>query len=142
MSRKAEFRVVPPSRKASLIVRPRRKAPPSIDIEHRTLGVGRLVGLRPSGSGGFVCDVKFGSITRTLKLDESYWVTPISDVVALLPMFPQSKSPVEKESKVERADESEESETEELSAERAFFGDADSEAEGEDFGDGVEMEIA
>lgn len=142
MSRRSEFRVVPSTAKPPLAVKRSRAQTPKIDIEHRTFGIGRLVGLRASGSDGFVVDVNFGGTKRTLKLEQSYWVTPISDVLALVPMFPQSKSPVEREPKAESVDESEEPETAELDAERAFLGDADVEAadEGEDSGDGVEME--
>src|SRR5579872_774940 len=104
MARRSEFRVQSPRRKADLIVRPRKSQVPKIDIEHRSLGIGCMRGLRPSGSGGFCVDVEFGGVTRTLRLEQSYWVTPISDVLALLPLFPASKTPVEKEAKVKSAD--------------------------------------
>ena len=141
MARRSEFIVVPSPAKRPLVAKRSRTQPPKIDIEHRSLGVGKLVGLRASGSGGFVCDIKFGSITRTLKLEQSYFITSVAEMLALLPTFPASKPPVEREPKAESVDESEE-ETAELCAEGAFLGEQSAvEDDGDEGnGDGAELE--
>jgi hypothetical protein len=133
MVRRPEFRVVSPRRKPDLIERPRKPQPPSVDIEHRILGIGRLMGLRPSGSGGFVCDVKFGSTTRTLKLEQPYWITLVADIIALAPNFPAPKPKAETTEKKSKsaAEEEEEGEVEELSAEGAFRAREDEAEDGE-----------
>jgi hypothetical protein len=143
MARRSEFVVVPSPAKPPLAVKRSRAQPPKIDIEHRSLGIGKLVGLRASGSGGFVCDIKFGSITRTLKLEQSYFITSVAEMLALLPTFPQARpkaEPVEKK-KSESADESEE-ETAELDAEGAFLGEQSAVEDNGDEGngDGDELE--
>jgi hypothetical protein len=113
MARRSEFVVVPSPAKPPLAVKRSRAQPPKIDIEHRSLGIGRLRGIRPSGSGGYVVDLDFAGATRTLKLQQSFFITPVADVLALLPMFLASKPPVEREP-VEHADEEDRDVTPEL----------------------------
>ena len=141
MARRSEFVVVPSPAKPPVAVKRSRAQPPKIDIEHRSLGIGRLRGIRPSGSGGYVVDLDFAGATRTLKLQQSFFITPLADVLTLLPMFPASKPPVEREPKAESVDESEE-ETAELCAEGAFLGERSAVEDNGDEGngDGAELE--
>lgn len=140
MSRKAEFRVVPAARRANLVERPRRSQTPKITIHHISLGEGTVTGLRLGDSGVWLVTIRFGNQWKTLRLEQAFFTENVNDIVAMASQFPQSKPPVEKESK-KSAVEDEEPETEELDAERAFLGDdTEAEDEGEESGDGMELE--
>jgi hypothetical protein len=91
MTRRPEFRVVPPSSKPEPAFKRTRKKPPSFAVVHKRLGEGQLVGLRLGESGIWLADVKFGGTRRTLQLQAEHWVTAMSDILKLLPHFPPPK---------------------------------------------------
>lgn len=80
------FRVIRPRKRAP--AKPKLKAPtpePRV-LEHVHFGHGKLVGLRQLDNGDRTVQVEFGDgATRTIRLDQSYWITPISELLPAPP---------------------------------------------------------
>jgi hypothetical protein len=91
MTRRPEFRVVPPRLKPKPAAKRGRRKPPSFAVVHKSLGEGRLVGLRLGESGIWLADVKFNGTRRTLQVQAEHWETPIADVLNLRSHFPAAK---------------------------------------------------
>jgi hypothetical protein len=84
MTRRPEFRVVPPSLKPEPAAKRRsRKAKSETrSLEHVRYGEGKLVWVRQLDSGDYVVSVKFGDgAERVIQLRQQYWVSDIRDLI-------------------------------------------------------------
>jgi hypothetical protein len=58
-------------------------------LEHKFFGVGLVIGVFTTDSGGLVADVQFGANIKTLSMDQQYWLGSVADLLAAMP--PQSR---------------------------------------------------
>jgi hypothetical protein len=91
----------PMTRKKPSLKRKSAKPPKPRLIEHRSLGACTVVGVYLTDAGSIVADVDVAGVRRTLSLDQGYWLSPITDLLAAMP--PQSR-PACKEKPVREAE--------------------------------------
>jgi hypothetical protein len=129
MVRSPEFRVVAPRTKPAAYKRKPKPRPLSFAIKHVTFGDGLLVALRVGESGVYIADIDFAGTKRTMRVEEKFFITPVSDILASAPHFPTPAPPRVAEKKVKadkRETEEVEIEHEELNVEeRAALEDDD-----------------
>ncbi len=132
MVRRSEFRVVVPRPQPAPTKRGRKPAaPPSFTVAHVSFGDGLLTGLHLSESGVYLADIDFNGIKHTLRVEQSYFITPVGDIIACAHHFPPPAPPKKKKTNKNAV---EDSEPEELTtdgrgdAEKVKNSDADTEA--------------
>jgi hypothetical protein len=87
MTRRSEFRVISAARKPEPAKRQRNPKPPSFVVAHRILGDGVLIGLRLSDSGHYIGEIDFNGARRLLRLEQAYFTTPVTDIIAVAHEF-------------------------------------------------------
>jgi hypothetical protein len=122
MARRSEFKVIPPRPKAAIIAKRSKPQPQNRSVEHRVYGVGNLEYVRSLDDGSYVAVVTFNGVERTIRLAPEYWITKLSEIMALAPHLSPPPAPkvVKTESKARAApDEVSEDGDPELSRESA-----------------------
>jgi hypothetical protein len=104
MARRSEFRVLPPRKSAPATKRGRKLPPPSFEVSHKVFGDGLLTGLHLSESGVYLADVDFNGIKHTLRVEQSYFITPVGEIIALASHFPPPAPPKKAKAKTVAAD--------------------------------------
>ncbi|MGB8065199.1 MAG: hypothetical protein WCF26_25155 [Candidatus Sulfotelmatobacter sp.] len=98
MNRK--LRVTKPNPRSSATKRtPAKVSKAARRVEHRAYGHGTLRYIRRLDDCSYAAAVDFGGVKRTIRLAETYFVTPISQIMALAPHLPPLPKPVAKRAK-------------------------------------------
>jgi hypothetical protein len=100
MTRRSEFRVVPPRPKAkSATKRTKAKLSP-VPATHKVLGQCVVTAVRLGDSGTWLADAMVGTTRRTLQLSQEHWITNVTEILELAPRAVTPAQPVEHEPKV------------------------------------------
>ena len=83
-----------PRKRSSAAPKAKTPKPAPRSIEHKVFGRGVLRSVRQVDSGTYVAEVEFGDgATRVICLDQPFWLTDISDLLAAPPK-PSRRNPV------------------------------------------------